>query len=207
MNVKGSLEEERFRDPERSPITSFDESSLTYLLEIAEMADKMKSPGNSRYKQLTTDTASALSHTCRGIVEMAKYLLSNTHDYVLLGQFTTDPLEKMFGKLRQGSGGTYFISVKQILEKLSIQKTKLLLQLDVDVDLINTESGHSCESCNYLMNDNAIDIFDNLPELEKSLSVDVKSTLVYISGYILRKDLPSAMLMAHMNITRNTPDL
>ena len=52
MNVKGSLEEERFRDPERSPITSFDESSLTYLLEIAEMADKMKSPGNSRYKQL-----------------------------------------------------------------------------------------------------------------------------------------------------------
>ena len=191
MNVKGKHENERFRDPDRSPILSLNEPSLAYLLEIAEMADKMKAPGNKRYKQLTNDTGSALSHTCRGVVEMSKYLLSNTHDYVLLGQFTTEPLEKMFGKLRQGSGGTYFISVKQVLEKLSIQKTKLLLKLDVDVGLINVESGHSCESCNYLMDDDAINIFDNLPELEKSLSVDVKSTLVYISGYIIRKDFPA----------------
>ena len=35
----------------------------------------------------------------------------------MLGNFTSDPLEKQFGKLRQGTGGAYFIIVQQILEK------------------------------------------------------------------------------------------
>ena len=45
----------------------------------------------------------------------------------MLGIFTTEYLEKEFGKLRQGSGGTYFITVQHIMEKVAIKKTKLLL--------------------------------------------------------------------------------
>ena len=69
-----------------------------------------------------------------------------THEYVLLGIYATDFLEKMFDKLRQGSGGTYIINVQQCLEKLAIQKTKLLLQLNVDIDSLNVETGHSCDN-------------------------------------------------------------
>ena len=43
----------------------------------------------------------------------------------MLGNFSTDPLEKEFSKLRQGSGGTYFITVQQILEKVNISEAKL----------------------------------------------------------------------------------
>ena len=58
----------------------------------------------------------------------------------------------MFGKLRQGSGGTYFITVQQVLEKVCIHKAKLLLQLRVDItDLI--DCGHACAKCGYLPNE------------------------------------------------------
>ena len=135
---------------------------------------------------LTKDTASALAHTCRGFVDLVKHLLATTHEYVLLGIFTTDFIEKMFGKLRQGSGGTYFITVQQVLDKMSTHK--LLLHLKVDVASFDTLSGHLCENCKFVMDNNSIEVFDNLPTLEISLPIDVKETLVYIAGYMVRKD-------------------
>ena len=46
----------------------------------------------------------------------------------MLGIFTTDYLEKEFGKLRQGSGGTYFIIVQQIMEKVAIKENKAAIK-------------------------------------------------------------------------------
>ena len=77
--------------------------------------------------------------------------------------------------------------MQQVLEKLYIHKTKLLLNLNVGVASFNVLSGHSCECCQFLMGDHTIDVFDNLPKLEKSLPTDVKETLVYIACYIIHK--------------------
>ena len=41
---------------------------------------------------------------------LAKHLLSGGNEYVMFGWFSTDSLEKVFEKLRRGSGGTYFIA-------------------------------------------------------------------------------------------------
>lgn len=142
-----------------------------------------------RMKMLTRDTSIALEHTCNGLVEMARHLLHTTHSYVLLGSFTTDPLGKAFGKLRKGSGGTYFINVQQILEKVNINKTKLLLQLNVDINSFNVESGHSCARCHYMLSEGNCEIFDKLPNLEQSINDDVKNALIYIAGYVIRKDV------------------
>ena len=49
------------------------------------------------------------------------------YDYMCLGEFTTDPLEKAFSKFRQGSGGTYFINVQQVAEKFRIQRASFRL--------------------------------------------------------------------------------
>ena len=76
------------------------------------MADKMKASG----KRGRIIIATALAHTCRGFVDLATHLLVITQEYVLLGIFTTDFLEKMFGRLIHVSGGTYFITVQQVLE-------------------------------------------------------------------------------------------
>ncbi|XP_047122490.1 uncharacterized protein LOC124805977 [Hydra vulgaris] len=53
-----------------------------------------------------------------------------------------DHLEKEYSILRQGSGGTYFLSVQQVIEKL--KHASLLLKLNVDIDNFNVKSGHQC---------------------------------------------------------------
>ena len=64
---------------------------------------------------------------------MCKYLLKNNFIYVMLGEYSTSYVEKAFSKFRQNSGGTYFITVQNVAEKLNIQKAKLLLDLKVNV--------------------------------------------------------------------------
>ena len=150
--------------------------------------DISKKPGGKRIKTLTKDTATALHHTLNGLSDLAKHLLSTTHKYVMLGQQTTDPLEKEFGKLRQGSGGTYFITVQQILEKLDIKKARLLLKLNVNPADFRVDPGHSCDRCLYQMDDKTIDTLDSLADLEKSVHSSIKTSLVHIAGYLSRKD-------------------
>ena len=38
------------------------------------------------------------------------------------------------------------------------------------------------------MDNNSIEVFENLPTFEMSLPIEVKETMVYIAGYIVRKD-------------------
>ena len=84
------------------------------------MALNMIGSQGNRKKQLSQNTATAIHHICNGIVSLCRHLLATSHKYVLLEQFSTDPLEKEFGKLRQESGRTYFINVQQCIEKLHI---------------------------------------------------------------------------------------
>ena len=126
--VKIKYQDVAANDPFKGVIEDASDPKLAYLLEFGEMSLKMKGRPKLRMKQLSRDTSLAIHQTCCGLVELAQHLLA-THSYVCLGKFSSDALEKVFGKLRQGSGGTYFISVQQVLEKLNIQKTSLLLGL------------------------------------------------------------------------------
>ena len=58
-------------------------------------------------KQLSKYTAITIHHTCKRIVNLCQYFLAISCKHMLFGQFKTDPLEKEFSKLCQGSGGTY----------------------------------------------------------------------------------------------------
>ena len=126
--------------------------------------------------------------TCHGIVNLCKDLLSTSHTYICIGKFTSDFIEKEYSKLRQGSGGTYFITMHQILEKVNMKKTSLLLSLNAHVDTLDTPSGHQCSSCNYNLHEDGIEIFDNLETLENSLAIDTKMGLAHIAGYVTCND-------------------
>ena len=116
VNVKGIGADSRFNDTLRTVMRSPDDPRLGFLIELADMADKMINKATKRIQHLTRDTGRALSHVCRGLVDLTRYLLKCGNDYVTLGWFTTDPLEKSFSKLRHGSGGTYFISAQSVIE-------------------------------------------------------------------------------------------
>ena len=76
-------------------------------------------PGKNREKTFTKETANALSHTFRGIVDMVKDFLSQKEfDYILLGKFNSDPLELAFSKLRHGAGSGIYLTVQQVSKVL-----------------------------------------------------------------------------------------
>ena len=145
------------------------------------MAEKMTVNGNTRVKQLTRDTGKALAQVCRGLVDLTRHLLASGFEYVLLGWFTTDPLEKYFSKLRQGSGGAYFITVQGILEKTKILQTKLCLQLGIVID---GEDGHACSICSRPLDEMEAEIMDHLAELEDNIPTETMLSIVYIAGYV-----------------------
>ena len=124
VNVKGIGTGIPFKYDLCGVMRSPDDKSLKILLQIADMSDKLKGK-SKRERQLTKDTSEALPHRCRALVRLACHLLSCGNEYVILGWFTTDPLEKAFSKLRPGSGGTYFITVQSLIEKVCTQYSKL----------------------------------------------------------------------------------
>ena len=67
---------------------------------------------------------------------------------------------------------------------------KLNVRTEAPVTEYNLEPGHGCSKCGYLLDESACEIFDTLPDLEMSLSKDVKMSLFYIAGYVTRKDGP-----------------
>nr|XP_047127892.1 uncharacterized protein LOC124808808 [Hydra vulgaris] len=95
-----------------------------------------------------------------------------------------DHLEKEYSILRQGSGGTYFLSVQQVIEKLRIKHASLLLKLNVDIDNFNVKSGYQCALCDYKLSEDCCEILDNLQDLESSIADDVKMSLIHIAGYV-----------------------
>ena len=118
MNVKGLGADRRHNDPLEKVIEDPDDYRLDLIANFGEMTMKMSTASQGkRVKQLTKDASRAIHHTCNGVVDLTKYLLKTSHKYVVLNKFSTDPLEKSFGKLRQSSGGTYFITVQQVIDE------------------------------------------------------------------------------------------
>ena len=176
--IKG---DERHREPLKKPIESEEDESLSNLKKLGSMMKMMQGKQGKRERSLTRDTSIAFYHTCEGFIELSKNMLASGFKYILLGNFTTDYLETSFGSLRQGSGGTYFITVQNVIQKFRIEKTRLLLHLEIDVSKVNESTSHCCEKCNYVLEDEKCDIFDSLVSLEENLSHDVIMALVYIT--------------------------
>ena len=131
MNVKRKGVDVRRKDPIQAVVCNSEDQRLDWIQSFGVMCCAMAGKQGNRVRQLSKDTARAIYITCMGIVDLSKHLLDNMgYKYVCLGEFTTDPLEKAFSKLRQGSGGTYFINAQQVLEKLRISKAKLQLELN-----------------------------------------------------------------------------
>ena len=146
-------------------------------------------------KSLTTDTSIAIEHTCYGLVDICQFLLESGFNFVMLGEFTSDFLENEFGKYRQGSGGSYFISIQNVIEKFHIEKTKLLLELKVDVSEYSTCAGHECSKCEYITDDEVCVIFDLLPKFECHIQDNIKMALLYIAGYVTKDDNPDEIAL------------
>ena len=76
----------------------------------------------------------------------------------------------------QGSSGAYFITAEPVIEKVRIGCAKLALRKNLDID--------SCQHCDRELKQGKCKIIDNLFDLDKNLSKETISSLVYIAGYV-----------------------
>ena len=74
------------------------------------MALNMPRSKGNLIKQLSKHAATIIHHTWNGTFSLRWHIGAMSYKYVLLGQYTSDPLVKEFSKFRQGSGGTNFIN-------------------------------------------------------------------------------------------------
>ena len=133
VNVHSKFTALQTRDNLRTVITFSYDIIIQKLQNFNFMIQNIHSSGEKKIKSLRKDTVFCLSQTCSVLVEISEYLLQKkSFEYVVLDIFLTDTLEKQFSKLRQGSGGTYFITVQQSFKKVSISIAKLLLNLNSD---------------------------------------------------------------------------
>ena len=149
LNLKSFQIDKLHNNPLQAEIRSPNDTQFDFIIECGKMALNMADSQGNHKKQLSQSTATAIHYTCNRIVSLCQHLLATSHKYVLHGQFSTNLLEKEFGKLHQGSGGTHFIKVQECVEKLHIKQTSLLLNQNVNIDESDVNPGHQCTSCDY----------------------------------------------------------
>ena len=169
-------------------IDSANHRYLQKLSEFAAMAEQMSYPGKIREKSLTKDTSMAISQTCKGLIELCDHLLNEkSFEYVMLKKFSSDPIEKEFGKLRQGYGRTYFVTVMGVMEKVAINTAKLFLKFNDREDLSEFASVHECSKCSFVPSEDFWKILENIDCIEDILTKDSVMGLIYVAGYVTRK--------------------
>ena len=57
--------------------------------------------------------------------------------------------------------GAHTLTVQQVIEKANIQKASLLLSLN-GIEELNVIDGHECSSCDFMLDEEGAEIFDNL---------------------------------------------
>ena len=106
MNVKGKGADIRHNNPLEKVIDDPNDPRLTLLENFGEMALQMStSCQGKRVKQLTKDTALALHHTCYGVVDLTRFLLSTSHKYVPLTYAVLILWKKPFRNFAKVQGG------------------------------------------------------------------------------------------------------
>ena len=77
------------------------------------------------------------------------------------------------------------------MEKWNISKAKLILQENSDSldTILGGTSGHSCEFCFYRPSEDECEKLNNLESCIEVISDGIKSSLVYIVGYVFRRDV------------------
>ena len=91
VNVHNAGIDLRTLNPVKSVIRTREDTNLKKPSHMAELADRMYPRDNPRVKTLTRDTATALSHTCRDLIELSEHLFTKElYNYAWEFHFRSD---------------------------------------------------------------------------------------------------------------------
>lgn len=168
---------------------------MKLLAEWTEVAEMMRPEQiKNRVNTLTMDTSAALKWTCSALIDLSCYLLTTVnpwkHDWVPLGLFQQDDIEKHFGHFRMSAGCNFYITVKDIVNIQALDRAKTLLKICPDLEQLSQDDSHNCRLCDKPLCSAELRILDQLLEDSaiRDLPLDSKMAIFYISGYVAFKN-------------------
>ena len=133
----------------------------------------------------TVKTSKALAYTLKDLVGLTKYLLSTSHKFVKLGEFTSDPLKKLLVNYL-----LFFCSTS--LRK----KPKLNTQnYFYNSGFHELHIGHTCMNCQRQLTKKESEIFDSLNILGA-----IKMMLILLVNFNLR--LMKIWILIHIHCVK-----
>lgn len=186
LNIKNPRLHVEINDCDRMPIYSGDDPRLYFLLNLSNcLVSPRGSKGKRRSHGFTYETAKALQHTLRSFVSICRYLLAkNEFRYILPSRFQSDDIEGEFGAYRQMSGGSYFISVEEIVYSAKFRNLRLFTDLESLKEIAHKIS--SC--CSSDFTDDELSLLDSASDLSSHYADNNElSTLFYIAGFVSKK--------------------
>lgn len=135
---------------------------------------------SKRQNLLTKDTSLGLYRTLNGLCSLSNVLLSDFNfNFVLLGQFQSDCIEKEFGIYRQSAGSNYFVAAEQVLPTIRLRNLRLLskmVKLEKKQNLIKIPLKQS-----------HLELIDDILCASDLLTKEELSAVYYISGFVAAK--------------------
>ncbi|GFO11589.1 developmentally-regulated GTP-binding protein 2 [Plakobranchus ocellatus] len=189
----------RLRDPDRAPIdlTETGTRQIETLSVWADIATSLEPTFSPCMFCFTKNTARAITWTCKCLVELAKYFLTTStvfrHQYVALGFFQQDDIEKHFAHSRMSAGINYYITAEDVANTHAIDTAKLLSECG-EIDVSALESLHQCYLCEKCLTDEEILTLDELPNKICELSGDERMSLFHIGGYVASKEKDECLI-------------
>lgn len=196
VNCKTPLKGKHSRDIYSEPVSSIEDERFIFLKKFAvwlcRWNDMEIKNVDKRHGKLTDQTQHALLHTTETLMLLCKYLIEDCNfKYVLLGKFQTDPLEGRFGQYRQMCGGSYHVSVTQVLESekkikvLNFLKLKSTAKGNFEIRKVfsNLNEVEFNDISNEFINRTYEEIDRHVDALD--ISKDEHMILIYIGGYIV----------------------
>jgi len=139
LNCKSIRHAARLRDPFRQVIDNSPagQDAKQFLLQWAERARQM-APKKVREQSLTKDTSAALAWTLKCLVDLSTFLLETNmackHEYVPLGFFQQDDLERHFGHFRMSAGCNFYLTVEDVYSAHNIDRCQFMLSNHPELD-------------------------------------------------------------------------
>ncbi|KAH8038355.1 hypothetical protein HPB51_001138 [Rhipicephalus microplus] len=108
----------RLRDEPQRPVSSLDDPQVVFLYNLLDWLDEWKNrTAENDSGKLTKEIHASLHQTTHGLMEIARYCLTELNMFsVLFGKIQIDGLKNRFGKHRQLAGSQYHVSIRQIYE-------------------------------------------------------------------------------------------
>ena len=132
-----------------------------------------------------------------------RLLDSHGYEFVLLGRYQTDDIERFFGKLRQKVGGGYFLthmqavhSTRIVLAKHAIRVAESSSDALESVDFRTATEGHNCLNCERELSfeEEEAKEFSFISVVSDEIIPSIREVIVYVGGFLLHAEkvfLPS----------------